>query len=525
VKRIPPQVTYVRGLDPKLLSMSSNQVYTDTSITNKIAKSENVLHTVMNKCDITGDGQNFVDMVIDPAKDLGGIRCAGFPDASNRQVNFHHIQKSVTVSAPSGLLPTETWDCHAFQGPIASNHNIIDTNQIRANFLQQRRGFKRQIGGLNILTRRTVNASLPLGYINQAANLAVESTFFEKSNSRVVYQAHEGRNVTPDLYRSGTVLVYRKTEMPLAETTFTATVWNPAATPTPTGYGSLSFKNLDTDVGIYSDLLQLPGSKQWKASEGHYCVGTMSSMNQPVGTDKAEPILILDTDLQNATGDQTEKWMSETFPYVPIPNVDIEFLGNDPVTNVSNQPFITNFNTSGAYYTGLSPQTVLVFTAIYGIEEAPDTMDTKLTSLAHISPSYDPCAIELASKLAHVMPAGVPVTDNGSGDYLAMMADLAAMVGIPGSNFLQKGAKPLGGLIDGWIGLQTKNPWTKPTNPRQAKNVNSKINTNSKNVPLMLELPGWKPKRKQSQRKNNQNASKKKQNNNQKKRQPNRRKM
>jgi hypothetical protein len=67
----------------------------------------------------------------------------------------------------------------------------------------------------------------------------------------------------------------------------------------------------------------------------------------------------------------------------------------------------------------------------------------------------------------HVMPTGVSVTSNGSGDYLSMMAELAALVGIPGSNLLMKGAQPLGNLIDGWIGLQNKqNPTSKPLSPK-----------------------------------------------------------
>lgn len=468
--------------------MTTNAVYTDSGITNKIARSENILHAVMNKCEISPQGQDFIDIYVDPSKDLGGIKCAGYPDASNRNVTVHHIKRSVTVSAPFGILPTDTWACHAFQGPLASPHTIINAVQTRANFITQTRTSSNIIGGLTILNDITGASSNRLGYGNRISNIAAPIDFFLNSNARVIYQAHQCRNITPELYQSGTVMTYRKTEVPLSETTFEASLWNPVATPAPTGYGSMSFKFLETDVGEYSDLLQLPGSKQWEAKKGHYCVGSTCSMEQPVGTDKAEAILFKDTRLESTSGNNASRWMSETSPYVPIPNYDVEFLGNLP-SGVFNQPFITNFNTSGAYYTGLSPQTVLVFTAIFGIEEAPNSLDTKMTSLAHISPCYDPCALELMSKLNHVMPSGVPVEDNGTGDYLGFIADLASMVGVPGSAFLQSSAKSIGNSIDGWLGIGSANSWSKPTNPRQLKNVSKQINTKSKTPNKYMNLP------------------------------------
>lgn len=456
--------------------MSTNAVYTDAGITNKIARSENILHEVMNRCEITPDGQNFIDIYIDPSKDLGGIHCAGYPDASNRNVTVHHIKKSVTVTAPAGIVAGQTWSCHAFQGPLVSSHSIINATQPRDNFIQQTRTKINTCGGLTILNR-IGNANM--GYQNRINNIAPDPDFFTLSNARVIYQAHQARNVTPDLYRSGTVMTYRKTEVPLDETTFNATVWNPVATPAPTGYGSLDFKYLETDVGKYSDLLLLPGSKQWEARKGHYCVGSTSSMDQPVGTDKAVAMLFRDTFLEVDEGTATARWMTETTPYVPIPNYDIESVGPLP-SGVTNQPFVTNFNTSGAWYTGLTPESVLVFTAIYGIEEAPNSLDTKMTSLAHISPIYDPCALELMSKLNHVMPTGVPVADNGTGDYLGFIADLASMVGVPGSSFLQSSAKSIGNSIDGWLGIGSGSSWSKPTNPRQLKNVSKQLNTKKK---------------------------------------------
>lgn len=440
----------------------SNSNYLDSGLTNKIAKSENLLHKVMTKCDISPAGQAYVDMYIDPFKDILETPCLGFIDASTRNVNMHHYKNSVTISAPPGLAPGQKWACHAFAGPLFSDHIIEPIVKTNDNLLERRNpeliAEQKQIGGLNILTGPDQTL---LGFDNIADNIAIPTDFYLNSNSRAIYGAFECHNITPKIYVSGDVLTYRKTELPVESTVIGVNIHNELST-IPHSTSQLDTRYFDAGIGRYDDLQMLPGSKIYPAATGNYSVMSWSSPNLEPGTDKA--VASEYTDAALGIRRPGYVWYSKTnFIYqAPQPAGNyVHYIAQD------NQPFYSNFNTSGAYYTGLTPETVLKFSVVFGIEEAPRTNEIKLMSLAHVSPAYDPCAIELCSKMNHVMPTGVPVTSNGSGDYLSMMAELAALVGIPGSNLLMKGAQPLGNLIDGWIGLQNKqNPTSKPLSPK-----------------------------------------------------------
>lgn len=440
----------------------SNSTYLDSGLTNKIAKSENLLHKVMAKCDISPAGQSYVDIYIDPFKDILETPCLGFIDASTRNVNLHHYKNSTTISAPAGLLPGQKWSCHAFAGPLFSDHIIEPIQKITDNYVQRANpeliAERKTIGGLTILTG--VDGVL-LGYDNVAGNVAIPQDFYLNSNSRAIYGAFECHNETPRIYVSGSVMTYRKTELPVESTVIGMNIHNQLST-IPDSTSQLDTRYFDAGLGRYDDLMMLPGSKIYPASTGNYNVMSWSSPNLEPGTDKA------------VASEYTDAALGIRRPgYVWYTNTNFTYQPPQPAGNYvhyvdqTNQPFYSNFNTSGAYYTGLTPETVLKFNVVFGIEEAPRSNETKLLSLAHVSPAYDPCAIELCSKLNHVMPSGVPVTSNGSGDYLAMMAELAALIGVPGSNLLMKGAQPLGNLIDGWIGLQNKqNPTSKPLSPK-----------------------------------------------------------
>jgi len=74
------------------------------------------------------------------------------------------------------------------------------------------------------------------------------------------------------------------------------------------------------------------------------------------------------------------------------------------------------FNQSGAYFTGLSEQTMLTLTARFLVEVFP-TPYSSLYALARPSPPYDPRVGELLNVLMADLHPGYPVGMNAKGDF------------------------------------------------------------------------------------------------------------
>jgi hypothetical protein len=107
----------------------------------------------------------------------------------------------------------------------------------------------------------------------------------------------------------------------------------------------------------------------------------------------------------------------------------------------------TPFHTSGAYFTGLNPNSTLTINAKWILESAPTQESKQLVVLAQPSPAYDPVALEIYKEAARMLPPGVPVGDNKSGDFwdsvLVFLGDAAGALGsvIPGMSSLGKVAE------------------------------------------------------------------------------------
>lgn len=90
------------------------------------------------------------------------------------------------------------------------------------------------------------------------------------------------------------------------------------------------------------------------------------------------------------------------------------------------------FNTSGAYFTGLSPETTLQLNFKLIVEVAPGPND-QLATLATSSPEFDPPALELYSRVCSRLPPGVPQDENPAGEFfksvLGTLGDIVALGG------------------------------------------------------------------------------------------------
>jgi hypothetical protein len=104
--------------------------------------------------------------------------------------------------------------------------------------------------------------------------------------------------------------------------------------------------------------------------------------------------------------------------------------GSDVLTNIPE--YQSNYNSRGAYFTGLSPQTSLTVFWNITIQTFPN-YTSPLASLARPSPYEDKVAQTAYSEILSRMPVGVKVKENGLGDWFtgSVASIIDTMTGTP----------------------------------------------------------------------------------------------
>jgi hypothetical protein len=151
--------------------------------------------------------------------------------------------------------------------------------------------------------------------------------------------------------------------------------------------------------GSVDKALILPSSKQWDAKRGAYCVFTLSSGDVPLQSFDTRTRLYL------ANNNPT----SSAIPALA--------QAINPANSGGNMgAYLSRFNTSGVYLTGLSPQTTLQVNVKFIVEAVPG-QNNQLVTLAQPSPPYDPDALELYAHMTRHLPPGVPQDENPAGEW------------------------------------------------------------------------------------------------------------
>lgn len=246
-------------------------------------------------------------------------------------------------------------------------------------------------------------------------NLAPDNDYLT-SECRVIGWAFEVHNVTPELYRGGTVSV-AEIPQPALETSS----WI-------LGGNMLGLGSLETSFeGIWmhghpislSELMLTPGARQWDAAKGVYAVVPFQGRdNSATFPQYVQPLLGYKAD-SDAVGIGT-----------PPPNTTELGVGafqylNKGISAVSSSNRFAPFNSKIALFTGLPEATKLTINVIYYIETFPGVKNP-LVTLASPSAEFDPVALEMISHGTRKLPVAVPVSMNGLGDWFAeVVSDIA----------------------------------------------------------------------------------------------------
>jgi len=162
----------------------------------------------------------------------------------------------------------------------------------------------------------------------------------------------------------------------------------------------------------------IPGSRQWTAEQGCYVVNRMETSNLPI-SEQGFPIQPF-----YDCGD-----VSTNLNLGAVPTIGD---GDNNTNAVFSNVFWDSFDQRGAIFSGLSLQTTLTVNMMWLVERQPDPTISDLVVLARPPPERDNIALDLYTHISDHLPAGVPVGENGLGDWfmdaLSTAADFVAPV-------------------------------------------------------------------------------------------------
>lgn len=421
------------------------------------------------------------------------------PDSDVSKVVVEELNQSIQLQCPASIT-SGTWDAHIFSLPIGTSldvYNFPAATLVAGNIYT----ITNDGGSLVAGPTYTGPVGLPsgqtvagLGMINVSMVPSGEKTLPSSSGGvfntpsnwiklappsnitgrrRCIAAAFEVHNTTAELYKQGTVTVYRipQSKRPMM-------LYGPLTSSAPTSFGgpgaplsttTLSTVSVNTPLVAEYDVYDLPpanieeamlypGSRQWNAADGCYNVLAMDIKQNNLSMPEYKPIALLDGERPilgysgfTQPASWAEAWSAHGKPSDAIYQPFNVVAGTNPYfqNTIGFTPSLRiPFHTGGAFFTGLSLQTSLTVTLRTTWEVAPLDGDSSsaLVPLAKPSPEYDPLAFELYQRAITHLPPGVPVHMNAAGDWwdwtLGVLAEVAPLVGslVPGGSLVGSAA-------------------------------------------------------------------------------------
>jgi hypothetical protein len=375
----------------------------------KATRAEKVLTRIGDRLGLTPEGKQWLIAALDPFHD-NPLDTTGYPDGSTSPCVTRVQKYTTSLTAPPNLAANTNWDCMILDTPHPQLIKIINSymgvtgagNPL--NNLYNTSGSSNSFGGLWCVTAPS-GASFDYASIQAGTGAGTYGIFpltidpaLTAGDHRIIAKGFEVYNVSAELYKGGTVTVF---ESPLDSytTAQTYSLVNSAASLTAQVSAVINPAWPQNATTAFA----LVNSKQWEAKDGCYVIGRTNQTEIPIenGINYTVPFYQI--------GNLTSGVITGTSV---IPQADVD--GGTGVPAILWE----NFNFTGAFFTGLSYQTALTTNYLIVIENHPSPQDN-IYSLAKPPPCRDDIALSMYSCILREMPVGVPVNENGLGDWFA----------------------------------------------------------------------------------------------------------
>jgi len=392
------------------------------------------LETLKKQNYLSQSGKEWLKVALDPFHDSDTF-CDGYPDIEVAASIVQVVKQTISISVPSSLAGAN-WDCNIISFPTeTAGLGTTTTATIKGNTLTVGTiGSNPSLAGVTAIAS-AAGVPISLDTTSIVAGQIVVPDSFLQGSARVIAKGFEAVNTTSELNVQGQVIAYRS---PVSATAGQAWQIQDPGGGFP-GSGVATVREINTPPVSAKQAMLLAGSRQWHAKEGGYCVNTLNTLN-------------LNTE-------------GETF-HIPMLAADAtegaeDSIGTIPTLQSDGSTFIgpsmvytDDFNISGLYFTGLSPQSTLAITSVVYIERFPDYQEADLTVLARPSPGVDMRALQCYSTAISTLPPGVMVKENGLGDWFAsavskvsdFVAPALAMIPHPLAQVASRGVAAAGSM-------------------------------------------------------------------------------
>jgi hypothetical protein len=260
---------------------------------------------------------------------------------------------------------------------------------------------------------------------------------------RIVYSGFEVVNTTAQIYKQGAVTVYEYGHS--YETSQIAGMQdNTSADPGPRiqSYASNTFRSPPNTI---AEAKIMPGSHTWPAQDGCYCTAKFLGDNPFQAATMRNYVIQQNLTDADADSGYLPVGALGAAPFTVGSFVSPGLVGDTYVTvsgpaignyksayNAAPATHFSRMSTSGAYFTGLSPQSTLFVTWRVGLERLPAANKPTFLALAQPSATFDPNALLLYNLIANHLPPGCPQGWNDLGKWFNTIANVAKNV-IPGA--------------------------------------------------------------------------------------------
>jgi len=377
-------------------------------MTDRAAKAERSLAKTCGKLGVTEVGKRWLDLCLDPFKDLN-MPTAGYPDSVTLPSVVQTIHDSYSVSVPASVAPGAIWDTNIFIDQLYNNVPLVSTTVDYFQRFALATGQGATSYGRGGLVVRSGPAGLPLGITSTTFGASLKQDVLNEGDTRVIGIGLEIHNTTGELYKQGAIVCYRVPDAPIIDTQFNQVI-DMGITPCISSSQN-AVELIEVPISA-SQAIDMPGSLQWEAKDGAYIVPILSApTNYPSSPEVIVPY------------ERDEVSVATYYPKLSSTGVNKLVSLNGVYLNL-----VHGFSPSGCFLTGLSYQTTLQVNLTYYIEVFP-TKSSVLRRSVQPAPGLDAKALDLYAHIIAHLPVGVEVNDNFLGAFISGIANIARTVG------------------------------------------------------------------------------------------------
>jgi len=377
-------------------------------MTEKAAKAERSLANTCAKLGITEVGKRWLDLCLDPFKDLN-MPTAGYPDSVTMPSVVQTLHDSYTISAPSSVTAGNNWDLNIFVDQLYNNVALYQTSYDASQQTVYQGTQGTTPYGRGGLVMRSGPVGGQLGIQTTTFGASLKQDILGEGDVRLIGIGLEIHNTTQELKKQGSLICYRIPDAPVSNLVLNQLIDLGVTPCIPLAQHAVSLIEVPTTA---TQAIDMPGSVQWEAKDGAYIVPILSAPTNPPDT----PEVLAPIELDELTGQNYYPKMSTIgagrMVYLPNPTANM----------------VHGFSPSGCFMSGLSYETTLTVNLTYYVEVFPKK-GSVLRRSVQPAPGLDAKALDLYAHIIAHMPLGVPVNDNFLGAFISGIAAIARTVG------------------------------------------------------------------------------------------------